>query len=56
MIEVKYEQPAEIADIRSALETAGLKNAIVQGLGTTTEYAIRIKPRTARRHRGSGQA
>ncbi|WP_313918507.1 protein translocase subunit SecF [Tahibacter sp.] len=44
MIEVKYAQPAEIADIRSALETAGLKNAIVQGLGTTTEYAIRIKP------------
>lgn len=44
MIEVKYAQPAEIADIRSALETAGLENAIVQGLGTTTEYAIRIKP------------
>ncbi|GMV29614.1 MAG: protein-export membrane protein SecF [Rhodanobacteraceae bacterium] len=44
MIEVKYEQPAEIADIRAALEKAGFANAVVQGLGTTTEYAIRIKP------------
>lgn len=44
MIEVKYEQPAEIADIRAALEKAGFPNAVVQGLGTTTEYAIRIKP------------
>lgn len=44
MIEVKYAQPAEIADVRNALATAGFENAIVQGLGTTTEYAIRIKP------------
>jgi preprotein translocase subunit SecF len=44
MIEVKYEQPAEIADIRASLEKAGFANAVVQGLGTTTEYAIRIKP------------
>lgn len=44
MIEVKYGEPAEIADIRNALEAAGFRNAIVQGLGTATEYAIRIKP------------
>lgn len=47
MIEVKYEQPAEIAEIRAALEKAGFENAVVQGLGTTTEYAIRIKPSDA---------
>ncbi len=44
MIEVKYAQPAEIADVRNALAAAGFENAIVQGLGTTTKYAIRIKP------------
>ncbi|MBL8300543.1 MAG: protein translocase subunit SecF [Rhodanobacteraceae bacterium] len=47
MIEVKYEQAAEIADIRAALQKAGFANAVVQGLGTTTEYAIRIKPSEA---------
>lgn len=44
MIEVKYQKPAEIAEVRAALEKAGFENAIVQSLGTTTEYAIRIKP------------
>jgi len=44
MIEIKYAQPAEIADVRNSLAAAGFENAIVQGLGTTTEYAIRIKP------------
>ena len=47
MIEVKYEKPAEIADIRAALETGGLKSAVVQSLGTATEYSIRIKPEDA---------
>lgn len=44
LVEVKYKESAEIADIRSSLEGAGFKNAVVQALGTTTEYAIRIKP------------
>lgn len=44
MIEVKYDKPAEIADVRAALGAAGFENAIVQSLGKTTEYAIRIKP------------
>ena len=47
MIEVKYEKPAEIGDIRAALETGGLKSALVQSLGTATEYSIRIKPEDA---------
>lgn len=50
MIEVKYDTPAEIADIRSALETAGFRGAVVQGLGSTTEYAIRIKPSEGEAH------
>ncbi|WP_257388014.1 protein translocase subunit SecF [Tahibacter caeni] len=44
MIEVHYEEPAEIADIRAALDAAGFTGAVVQGLGTRTDYAIRIKP------------
>lgn len=44
MIEVKYDKSAEIADIRNALEAGGLKSAVVQSLGTATEYSIRIKP------------
>lgn len=44
LVEVNYKDPAEIADIRKALEGSGFDNAVVQALGTTTEYAIRIKP------------
>ncbi|HVH34077.1 protein translocase subunit SecF [Tahibacter sp. UC22_41] len=44
MIEVHYKDPAEIADIRAALDSAGFPGAVVQGLGTRTDYAIRIKP------------
>jgi preprotein translocase subunit SecF len=44
MIEVHYQTPAEIADIRSALGGAGFESAVVQGLGSPTDYAIRIKP------------
>lgn len=44
MVEVNYKDPAEIADIRKALEGAGFENAVVQALGSTTEFAIRIKP------------
>ncbi|TDR48508.1 protein translocase subunit secF [Tahibacter aquaticus] len=51
LVEVKYKESAEIADIRASLEGAGFKNAVVQALGTTTEYAIRIKP-----HDGEGAA
>lgn len=44
MIEVHYKETAEIADIRTALDAAGFKGAVVQGLGTSKEYSIRIKP------------
>ncbi|HSX62310.1 MAG TPA: protein translocase subunit SecF [Tahibacter sp.] len=44
MIEVKYQTPAEIADVRSALDGAGFEGAVVQSLGVPTDYAIRIKP------------
>ncbi|MCQ4166860.1 protein translocase subunit SecF [Tahibacter harae] len=54
MIEVKYEKSAEIADIRNALEAGGLKSAVVQSLGTATEYSIRIKPEDA--HVGAAAA
>jgi preprotein translocase subunit SecF len=47
MVEVKYETPADIAEIRTALEAGGFKSAIVQSLGLATEYAIRIKPEDA---------
>lgn len=44
MIEVHYQQPAEIADVRAALDAAGFAGAVVQSLGTPVDYAIRIKP------------
>jgi preprotein translocase subunit SecF len=46
MIEVQYDKakPADISEIRTALQGAGFENAVVQALGSTTEYAIRIKP------------
>src|SRR6478752_8123917 len=52
MIEVHYKAPAEIADVRAALDAAGFPGAVVQSLGTPTDYAIRIKPH----HEGSEAA
>jgi preprotein translocase subunit SecF len=44
LISVKYEQPVDISDVRSALGTAGFDHAIVQSVGGAREVSIRLQP------------
>ncbi|MEO7323899.1 MAG: protein translocase subunit SecF [Dokdonella sp.] len=43
LVEATYEQPAEIDQVRAALETAGFHNAQVQSLGGTRDVSIRLQ-------------
>ena len=45
LIEVGYTAPAELKQIRSALDGAGLSGAIVQHFGTAQDVLIRLAPR-----------
>jgi preprotein translocase subunit SecF len=44
LLEVGYEQRAEVADIRSTLEQAGFADAAVQRFGTPRDVLIRLAP------------
>jgi len=44
LISVKYEQPVDISDVRSALDTAGFDHAVVQSVGGAREVSIRLQP------------
>ncbi|SCZ55409.1 protein translocase subunit SecF [Thiohalomonas denitrificans] len=45
LLEVSYEQPAELSSIRSTLEEAGYEGAVVQHVGTSRDVLIRLAPR-----------
>lgn len=45
LVEVGYEQSAELAEIRTTLESAGFNGAVVQHFGTSQDVLIRIAPR-----------
>ncbi|MDO4250466.1 MAG: protein translocase subunit SecF [Moraxella sp.] len=42
--DVRYETPVEIAEVTSALQTAGFEDAVVQYLGTRQELLVRLPP------------
>ncbi|MEZ5440342.1 MAG: protein translocase subunit SecF [Lysobacterales bacterium] len=44
LIEVRFAEPVAAADVREPLEAAGYSNFVVQSLGGTTEWSIRIGP------------
>jgi preprotein translocase subunit SecF len=44
LVEVTYDQPVEIGQVRDALDTGGIHNALVQSLGGTREVSIRLQP------------
>jgi preprotein translocase subunit SecF len=44
LIEVGYQDPAELADVRAALSEAGFEGATVQHFGTLRDVLIRIAP------------
>src|SRR4029077_18541893 len=41
LVEAEYKEPVETADVRAALEAAGLGDALVQSIGGSREVAIR---------------
>ena len=43
LVEVTYEQPVEIGQVREALEKGDIHNALVQSLGGTREVSIRLQ-------------
>ncbi len=45
-VEVTYDQPVDTADVRSALDEAGLHNALVQSVGGAREVSVRLQPTT----------
>lgn len=45
LVEVHYEEPVEIDQVRGALETGGFHGAQVQSLGGTRDVSIRLQPR-----------
>jgi preprotein translocase subunit SecF len=44
-VEVEYQTPIDPADVRSALEKSGLENPLVQAVGGTRDYTIRMQPK-----------
>ena len=43
-VDVKYDQPVDIGDVRSALDAGGFGDAVVQSVGGVREVAIRLQP------------
>lgn len=44
LLEVAYEEPVEINQVREALATVGYESALVQSIGGAKEVAIRLQP------------
>ena len=44
LVEVTYDQPVEIGQVREALDKGEIHNALVQSLGGTREVSIRLQP------------
>lgn len=42
MVEVEYQEPVAIGDVREALTAGGFESAVVQSLGNTRELSIRL--------------
>ncbi|MFD2179487.1 protein translocase subunit SecF [Veronia pacifica] len=45
LIEVGFEQPADLPQIRQSLEANGFGDAVVQNFGTATDVMVRLRPR-----------
>ncbi|RXJ73144.1 protein translocase subunit SecF [Veronia nyctiphanis] len=45
LIEVGFEQPADLPLIREALEAKGFGDAVAQNFGTATDVSVRLRPR-----------
>ncbi|KGI78703.1 protein translocase subunit SecF [Oleiagrimonas soli] len=46
LVEVKYDKPVDIGDVRAALTAGGFDRAVVQSLGNSTNLSIRLQPKS----------
>ena len=44
-VEVKYDRPVDISDVRKALADGGIENPVVQSLGGSRQVLIRLQPK-----------
>ncbi|MEP6483429.1 MAG: protein translocase subunit SecF, partial [Rudaea sp.] len=44
LVEVQYDQPVDVAEVRAALTEANYPNALVQSVGGVREVSVRIQP------------
>ena len=44
LLNVTYEKPVDVGDVRKALTRAGFEHAVVQSMGGTREISIRLQP------------
>src|SRR5581483_6683721 len=44
LVQVRYEKPVTVAEVRKGLDELGLGTAIIQQLGDAAEYLIRLPP------------
>ena len=44
LVQVNYQKPVDVADVRSALEKGGFEHAVVQSMGGTRQISIRLQP------------
>ncbi|WP_049622041.1 protein translocase subunit SecF [Frateuria defendens] len=49
LVEVQYQQPADVGQVREALAQGGMETAVVQSLGGTRDMSIRMQPTPAMR-------
>ena len=49
LVEVKYDKPVEIANVRAALNAAGFDRAVVQSMGSSSDFSIRMQPKADRK-------
>ena len=47
-VEVKYDRSIDIADVRKALDEAGIENPVVQSLGGSRQVLIRLQPKAGK--------
>ncbi len=45
LVQVTYQKPVDVGEVRGALASSGFENAVVQSLGGTRDISIRLQPK-----------
>ncbi len=50
-VAVEYKTPVEVNEVRTQLEKSGLENPLVQAVGGSREFTVRLQPKGTRMRR-----